>query len=253
MQARGVAVERNRRRFRFRRCSYTPDSYSPQEQQFYEVIGSRQRYYQLLPKLDLMDCLYPEIRLALVNPDGTPYRPHPRWISSYAAEVHARLSKCGMTMTQLAEQLGVATSTLSNFLCGHSQSRVVNRRLRQWLSEVPDDGPIPSGMREEWAREESARVAARVKMSEVRLALASRLRERIAAHGMVRAGIARGLGVHPQVINDALQSGRSLRILQSIEAYLNEANGHAYEDLRCRDGRRPPLVTPTLTTGNGST
>ncbi len=73
MAERGVALSRNSRRFRFGLTSYTPDYFDPATGIYYEVIGSRQRFSTLAPKLDLMAHVLSDICLHVVKPDGQPY------------------------------------------------------------------------------------------------------------------------------------------------------------------------------------
>jgi hypothetical protein len=52
---------------------YSPDFYDPLHNEFFEVIGSRQRFEQLKDKLRRFKELFPKIKLNVCSPNGTPY------------------------------------------------------------------------------------------------------------------------------------------------------------------------------------
>lgn len=59
--------------FRLGQTRYAPDFYDPIQNQFYEVIGSRQRFNQLKQKILFFREVFPNIKLSLVCADGQPY------------------------------------------------------------------------------------------------------------------------------------------------------------------------------------
>jgi len=54
---------------------YLPDFYDPERNVFYEVIGSRQRFHQITPKLEMFRKIFPWINLIVCCADGSPYPP----------------------------------------------------------------------------------------------------------------------------------------------------------------------------------
>jgi transcriptional regulator with XRE-family HTH domain len=221
MKRRGLRLERNRRLFHFRRCRYTPDFYDPSTGIYYEVIGSRQRFEQLLPKLDLMDICYPEVKLEVLSPTGEVFRRRVRWRGELAEAVDSALQEQGMTMSMLAEQLGVASSTLSNFLTGRINSGPLRVACDTWLRTR-----VAPPLRPDLVRIATARME--------RSALAASLRERIERGGYRKSAIARGLDVSRQDIADALTGRGSMPMLYRIAAWLDGpgANGAGHVDLR---------------------
>lgn len=119
MARRGIPLERPQRRFVFRRSTYTPDFYSPKQDCYYEVLGSRQRAHQLLAKLDLMDIMYPGIVLKLVTPDGAAITPKSEgrlsWFDGVprGAVIRKILIQEGLTLSALASEMGVSLVALS--------------------------------------------------------------------------------------------------------------------------------------------
>jgi hypothetical protein len=63
--------------FHFNGISYTPDFYVPKDQTFYEVIGTRQAYSLTRQKINLLEKVYPFLKICIVNPDGTNYESRP--------------------------------------------------------------------------------------------------------------------------------------------------------------------------------
>jgi len=59
----------------FELCStkYIPDFYDPNENVFYEIIGSRQRFQQLTKKIKKFRTLFPLIKLEIKCCNGNPY------------------------------------------------------------------------------------------------------------------------------------------------------------------------------------
>lgn len=136
--AEGIPLMRPTRTFRFKRCWYRPDFYSPTEGVYYEVLGSRQREYQIYPKIDLMDLCYPEIILRLVDPAGKPVhlglaRRALRWQVPWAQELQAALEEHRMTLRDLAARLGYAPSSIKNALMLQQQAPL--GRIRSWLDK----------------------------------------------------------------------------------------------------------------------
>lgn len=57
--------------FHLPKFSYTPDFYDPLNDIFYEVVGTRQAFHQSKMKLKELNKFFPNIKLLIVNPDGT--------------------------------------------------------------------------------------------------------------------------------------------------------------------------------------
>lgn len=139
MARRGVAIQRNRLSFRFRHCRYTPDFYDPTSGVYYEVIGSRQRFHQLVPRLDLMAACYPGVRLEVVHPSGEPYVVSGRGVhlqlldTPLAQAVNAALLTHNIRLIDLAKTLGVSSSGLSQVIHGKRSRGPIQRRLQAWL------------------------------------------------------------------------------------------------------------------------
>lgn len=229
MAARGITVQPNVRLFKFGLSSYRPDFYEPVEDVYYEVIGSRQRYAQLRPRLDLMRHVEPAIHLRVVTPEGDPYLRRVSWRRDrLAEELDAALATHGMTASELAQLAGISYPTLSHAMkIGDAKSRAISalrRRLAEWADTGAMPPPAPT-----WDDRTASRRAER-------RALADRLVARIREGGLLHAAIARGLGVVPQVVNDALHAARSRRRLHEIAAWLDGpgANGAGRVDLRRR-------------------
>lgn len=52
--------------FRFNGTSYNPDFYDPQENVFFEIVGSRQAFHQNKKKIELFHIKYPYIKLEII-------------------------------------------------------------------------------------------------------------------------------------------------------------------------------------------
>lgn len=124
MGRRGIALVRPTQPFRFGLSTYRPDFYSPSEDRYYEVLGSRQRACSVLPLLDLLTLKYPAVRLDLVSPDGEPMTP-PR-VRSYralaatpvGAALLDRMARERLRFGDVARAIGVSGSELSKFVTG---------------------------------------------------------------------------------------------------------------------------------------
>ena len=68
----------NRRAFQLNGRHYTPDFEDPQTGILYEVVGTRQAYHQGRAKIAAFRSAYPDRKLLIVRPDGSPFRPSPR-------------------------------------------------------------------------------------------------------------------------------------------------------------------------------
>jgi hypothetical protein len=62
--------------------SYRPDFYVVDDGIFYEVVGTRQAYSYNRKKYKLFASEYPDLRLEIVKPDGSLYKPHGPRVSS---------------------------------------------------------------------------------------------------------------------------------------------------------------------------
>lgn len=70
MARQGVMLTRPTVSFAFKWTRYTPDWYDATADTYYEVIGSRQRFQAILPTLDLMAVVHPEVDFRVVTPSG---------------------------------------------------------------------------------------------------------------------------------------------------------------------------------------
>jgi len=59
--------------FKLKKSRYTPDFYCPDDNTFYEVIGTRQALHMSRAKIIRFLNEYPEIKFKLVRPDGKNY------------------------------------------------------------------------------------------------------------------------------------------------------------------------------------
>jgi len=60
-------------RFQLKNTTYTPDFYCPDEDVFYEVVGTRQAISQRAKKIAEFIKTYPHIQFKLVHPNGKKY------------------------------------------------------------------------------------------------------------------------------------------------------------------------------------
>jgi len=60
-------------RFEVNQTTYTPDFYCPDEDTFYEVVGTRQAISQRAKKIADFIEIYPHIKFKLVHPNGEKY------------------------------------------------------------------------------------------------------------------------------------------------------------------------------------
>jgi hypothetical protein len=118
MAKRGVILSRPPRSFRFHFTVYTPDFYDPLSDTYYEVLGSRQRAHALMPTMDLMSVVYPEIRLVAVTPDGEAVELHgqKRWARlealGFGRRLHERMACEGLRWSDVGKKLGMSPSTI---------------------------------------------------------------------------------------------------------------------------------------------
>lgn len=124
MRARGVKVVRPKRVFRFTFSTYKPDFYALATDTYYEVIGSRQRCYQMLATFDLMATVHPEIRLEIVTPDGEPVtfigqRRH-RWLKTlpWGAALEQRMRREGLSIRDLFRRFGLRETSFYDAMRG---------------------------------------------------------------------------------------------------------------------------------------
>lgn len=136
MEKRGVLLERPKS-FRFCLSTYTPDFYSPSENAYYEVIGTRQRAAHVRMLADLIQAYYPTAILRFVKPDGTRYtfghqRRVRRWQVPWAESLRQALDQRGWTLTDLAYAIGRKLSTVTGALhTGRSQPTL--SAIKMWL------------------------------------------------------------------------------------------------------------------------
>ena len=65
-------------RFEVNQTTYMPDFYCPDEDTFYEVVGTRQAISQRAKKIAEFIQIYPHIKFKLVHPNGEKYYYKPR-------------------------------------------------------------------------------------------------------------------------------------------------------------------------------
>ena len=65
-------------RFQVRESTYLPDFYCPDDDTFYEVVGTTSTYHQNKEKVKKFIKDYPHINFKYVNPDGSPFIYKPR-------------------------------------------------------------------------------------------------------------------------------------------------------------------------------
>lgn len=138
MAAKGIALAPPRR-FRFKRCSYTPDFYSPSENVYYEVIGSRQRAEHNRQLLDLMDAYHPGVVVRPVHPNGKAYaaehcqRLMRRWKVPCAIQLAEAMDARGLTQRAFARLIGVRDAQFTRWLYGAREARV-NAAVQAYLT-----------------------------------------------------------------------------------------------------------------------
>lgn len=57
--------------------TYRPDFFCPDNNTYYEVSATRQAHSQSMVKIKLLKKLHPNMKIRVVNPDGTPYQVRP--------------------------------------------------------------------------------------------------------------------------------------------------------------------------------
>lgn len=62
------------KRFMLHNKKYIPDFYCPEDDVYYEVIGTRHAYYANKQKYEEFQEFYPELKFKIVNPDGSEFR-----------------------------------------------------------------------------------------------------------------------------------------------------------------------------------
>ena len=154
MARRGIMLVRPARPFRFTHTSYRPDFFSPTENIYYEVLGSRQRAQTIRPQLDLMELVYPRVKLVTVAPDGAPYDARarlprspkpvlPRWEralrdSGFGQSLTERMQREGLTLESLAGRLKCSDKMLREAIGGVTQPGPW--RIRKMLREFTRGG-----------------------------------------------------------------------------------------------------------------
>jgi hypothetical protein len=234
-EALGRPVIRPTRRFMFITSYYVPDWYSPDDQTYFEVLGSRQRAHHWAQKFDLMVAFYPEVKLEPVYPDGRPYRVNQgvtyRWRAPFAAELGVALSRETLSLRELSRCLGWSHSSVGRVLTQpHGYSDVCDD-VYAWLTAHADGAPIPT----------CPHTAAPTMDTETRR-LGTEIGAKVRDLGLCRAAIARGVGVTPQNITNVLNGWATSRpLLDRIAAWLEGpgANGAGLEDRRKTQWKTP--------------
>jgi len=60
-------------RFKLKKTTYRTDFYCPEDNTYYEVVGTRQAFHSIKPKLREFIKTYPEINFKIVKPNGKLY------------------------------------------------------------------------------------------------------------------------------------------------------------------------------------
>lgn len=136
MAKRGTALTRPGRVFRFAYSMYRPDFHDPATETFYEVIGSRQRRFSLLPTLDLMRVVYPKVKLVIVTPDGSPveFKGVKRMLGinrlSFGRRLQARMAAEGLRWRDVERITGISKGTLSSAIHGRRPAVETLKKLK---------------------------------------------------------------------------------------------------------------------------
>lgn len=128
MAERGIPLVRPEKLFRFTRTTYRPDWYAPSSDTYFEVLGSRQRKWAIVAVLDLMEWVYPEVRLLAVTPDGesVTWAPEARtrtFVTKFAlgSEITAVIKRLGWTYSRFAAEAGIHGPSLSQWNRGRAR------------------------------------------------------------------------------------------------------------------------------------
>ena len=62
------------KRFILKTSTYKPDFYCPEDDTYYEVVGTRQAISAIFHKIIEFKNTYPNIKFKIVNPNGEPYK-----------------------------------------------------------------------------------------------------------------------------------------------------------------------------------
>lgn len=146
MRERGIMLVRPSRVFRFRLTVYRPDWHDPASDTYYEVLGSRQRKWAIVPLLDLMHYVYPDVALIALTPDAEPVTwSSTRRLRSFEAtftlgtQITAAITRLGWTYKRFSEEAGfaVGSSLLSQYMHGHARPSVdTATRIRATLDRL---------------------------------------------------------------------------------------------------------------------
>ena len=112
--------------FRFAGHRYTPDFYLPIQDIFVEVIGTRQRWHQLSPKMAAFKAHFPGVKLQILDRKGAPW---PLKISHRMGYQMTADEACG-----LASELGISAETVR--VPGLRVARDANMTKPQLLAHV---------------------------------------------------------------------------------------------------------------------
>lgn len=135
------------RRFKLKATTYKPDFYCPENDIYYEVVGTRQAIWRAKNKIIEFKKSYPNIKFKIVKPNGEmyigrkfnlyAYRPKLTnfWYllreekSGLFEELKEIMKKEGLSHEKLARILGVSMDTLMR--CLHKKNKLSNLALIQ--------------------------------------------------------------------------------------------------------------------------
>jgi len=116
--------------------TYTPDFYDPEEDKYYELISTRQRWQQCKDKLRLFQVDYPDINFEIIakykkkksyvlpikpKTDGAPIS-----LDAIRYRVIEHLNESGMRASSFAKENDINQPTLHRFLVGQTAPNVKN-------------------------------------------------------------------------------------------------------------------------------
>jgi len=130
LDSKGLDWEYESKRFRLGSTTYQPDFYVSSEDIFYEVVGTKQAFHSIRPKVELMAQFYPSVILKTVNPDGSPYR-NRTWDGGEPLIIEARSITLFMPRTMIDQINRMAEETPEA-----TRSLMIRSLLRERIQQV---------------------------------------------------------------------------------------------------------------------
>jgi DNA-binding XRE family transcriptional regulator len=126
---------------------YLPDFYCPEENIYYEVVGTRQAYHHNKHKYILMQKEYPTIDFKIVNPDGSTFKTNKIkkdiQLKQKASEKKIKnlLLDKNVSQIQMASDLGIDQSTLNKIIRGwreatEEQKEKISKYLNVKIADI---------------------------------------------------------------------------------------------------------------------